>query len=240
MKSPRTSEFTSERGRGASHPRCGVCLFLLKPGIRASNNDTEEKICYLAEWFGRKGFEASARRGCTICKKIIKFALRCGAPELCIDKDGTCRRITIFKSDGTWTNFIFVVPPTAPYADLLRYPHRLCRGLGTIKMKSTADDHVLDRAQLWWEMCIRDHKCQEGRCSYTPTRLLRLENRFDDTIVWLTTVAEPVQFVALSHRWSKETEKISLSSLNLHERMENGIPSTELPRLSEFNFISVT
>lgn len=233
--------------QNASNPRCGVCLFPLGPGTWPSKMDIKEECNRDPRRFGPEELdvEASASRGCTFCNNIDKFGLQCRAVELSLDKNG----VSLTKSDGTITSFIFVVPPTRLYNDLPRElerecsllgKHRLCRGLGTIKMNSTADYHVLDQAKLWWETCVRRHNCQGGRSSFTPTRLLRIEHRSDDTVIRLVAVTQPVQYVALSHRWSQETEKISLSRSNQLERMGKGILSIELPRLSELNSLPVS
>lgn len=187
--------------------------------------------------FRLKEVEASSSRGCEFCREILKFALSCGAIDLSTDQASDPRCLEVITSDETSSRFIFVVPLAFPYEPRRKaLKSRLCRGKETIKMNSTADDHVIDQAKLWWEACIRKHKCQPVSCSYKPTRLLRLEHKSNDTVIWLVTVTQPVQYVTLSHRWSKETEEISLSWSNLHRRMERGILATELPRLSKFAF----
>lgn len=228
MKHPCSSD-----SRGAGNPNCGVCLLPLRKGARPSNVDAD-LVHYYGQAFGLKEVEASSSRGCRFCRNIFKFALSCGADDLWVRHDFHLFLIAT-KSDGTFTRFIFTVPLKVPCEDLPR-GLRLCRGRETIKMTSTADDHVIDQAKLWWETCMRKHKCQEGYRPYKPTRLLRLEP--NDTVIRLVTVTQPVQYVALSHRWSKETEEISLSSLNLYQRIEMGILITQLPRLSKLAFIT--
>lgn len=224
----------SNSTRRAGNPCCGVCLFPLSKGVRPSNADADPRY-ESREKFGLKAVEASSSRGCRFCRRIFRLALSCGAVGLCIDQRDEPRMLTVTKSDGTSTRFIFMVPMDFPWRKLPR-TYRLCRGRETIKMTSTADDDVLDQAKLWWEICMRKHKCQEVHHSFKPTRLLRLEHKPDNTVIWLVSVTSPVQYVALSHRWSKETAETSLCSSNLQQRVEKGILVTELPRLSKFTF----
>lgn len=219
----------------AGNPNCGVCLLPLSKGARPSNIDADH-VHFWGQVFGPKEIEASSSRGCEFCRNISKFALSCGGDGLWVRHDWHLF-VVAPKSDGTFKRFIFTVPPEAPCEDLPP-AIRLCRGRETVKMRSTADDHVLDQAKLWWETCVRKHKCQEVQCTYKPTRLLRLEPEPNDTVIRLATVTQPVQYVALSHRWSKETEEISLTWSNLHQRIDNGILIAQLPRLSKLVFVS--
>lgn len=53
-------------------------------------------------------------------------------------------------------------------------------------------------------------------------------------------LTEPVEYLTLSHRWSEETLDVSLVNSNRSDRMENGIMSSDLPRLGEYTFVSPT
>lgn len=228
------SECSSETRAG--NPNCGICLLPLSKGARPSNIDADPHDRFGRQVFGPKEIEASSSRGCEFCRNLFKFALSCCTDGLWVRHEWHLFLVAP-KSDGTFTRFIFTVPPEVPCEDLPP-AIRLCRGRETIEMTSTADDHVIDQAKLWWETCVRKHKCQEVYRTYKPTRLLRLEPKPNDTVVRLVTVTQPVQYVALSHRWSKETEEISLTSSNLHQRIEKGILVAQLPRLSKLAFVT--
>ncbi|KAJ0109411.1 Uncharacterized protein J7T55_000336 [Diaporthe amygdali] len=227
--------------RGAGKPRCGVCLFLLSPGAHPSNIDADKDITqtvgtYLK--FTRKEFVASADRGCTSCRNILKFALHRGAIQLESDQGPFWRGISISDSRMTHGYFIFLTQHTIPMTDSYQGYPLICRGNATANLEGTAENRVLDRARRWWEMCNSEHNCRRRPCSYIPRRLLRIEHNSDETasVVWLVEdLTEPVEYIALSHRWSEETKAISLLNSNRCQRIEEGLPCSHLPHLSEFN-----
>lgn len=231
-----------EGARGAGKPRCGVCLFPLVAGATASNVDADEDLSFIKSTrveFTTKGFRASANRGCTYCARILSFARDNGAIDLDMFHFHFWRRIHItykdFRRDPT--TFVFLAALGKFHGDLDSGRHSsIGRGLGAASIQGTYEIEVLDKARLWWEMCSKEHDCRLGPRHYTPSRLLRLEHRPDEaaTVVWLVEgMTEPVEYVALSHRWSKETEAVSLFNSNRHERIKTGMLGFKLPRLSE-------
>lgn len=117
----------------------------------------------------------------------------------------------------------------------------ICRGLGTVSIRGTAENWVLDEARLWWERCTQEHNCRAEPGTYIPRRLLRVERASGQTagvVRLVEDLAEPVEYVALSHRWSEETKAVSLVNSNRCKRMEEGVLSSALPRLSEFDIKS--
>lgn len=143
----------------------------------------------------------------------------------------------IVRSDETIQDFVFMTDPTFSPEELIRIYPPLGRGLRADEIKSTAESQTIDQARQWWETCSREHHCQGGPCSYIPRRLLRLEHSADEAATVISLVedlAEPVEYVTLSHRWSEETKVVSLLTSNRRQMLDNGILSSDLPRLSMY------
>lgn len=231
-----------EGARGAGKPRCGVCLFHLVPEAKPSNVDTDEDLSLIENTWARstrREFQASADRGCPFCRNILHFALNHGATDLSLKQQSAWRGVSITMDNGTVEPFVFLAPPNDEDYD--QGHSSICRGLGTASIKGTAENKVIDQARLWWENCTREHDCRAGPCTYIPRRLLRLERDSDQTAAVVRLVedlTEPVEYVALSHRWSEETKAVSLINSNRCERIERGVLISTLPRLSEFDIKS--
>lgn len=237
-------QIEDDYARGAGQPRCGVCLFPLGTGARPSNVDVDEDLSRIQHTMANstlREFQVSAARGCAYCINILNFALGHGAVQLRLKQGSEWRGIVIYRENGTSENFLFVAPPNKSHKDLNNRGYNfVCRGLGAASIKGTAEEEVLDKARLWWDRCDREHKCRPQPCSFIPRRLLRVEHCPDETatVVWLVEdPTTPVEYVALSHRWSEETRSVSLVNSNRRQRMENGVLSSDLPRLSESGFI---
>lgn len=228
-----------EGARGPGKPRCGVCLFHLVPEAKPSNVDTDEDLSLIKNTWARstrREFQASADRGCPFCRNILNFALNLGATDLSLKQQSDYRGISIAMQDGTFEPFVFLMPPSDEDPDPGH--SSICRGIGTVSIKGTAENEVLDEAKLWWERCTQEHNCRAGPCTYIPRRLLRVERASGQTAAVVRLVedlTEPVEYVALSHRWSEETKAVSLVNSNRCERMEEGVLSSTLPRLSKFD-----
>lgn len=237
-------ELEDEGARAAGKPRCGVCLFPLGPGARSSNVDVDEDLYPIKHTMAKstlREFQVSAARGCTFCDSILNFALGRGAVQVKFKQASHWRGVVISRENGTFENFLLLAPPNKSHEELNNQEFNfVCRGLGAASIKGTAEDEVLDKARLWWDRCTREHHCRPQPCSYIPHRLLRIDHRPDETatVVWLVEdLTAPVEYVALSHRWSEETKAVSLVNSNRRQRMEKGVLSSNLPRLSESAFM---
>lgn len=226
-----------EGARGAGKPRCGVCLFHLVPGAKPSNVDADEDLSLIENTWARstrREFQASADRGCPFCRNILNFALNHGATDLSLKQQSGWRGVSITMENGAVEPFVFLVPPNDE--NYYKGHSSICRGLGTASIKGTAENEVLDEARLWWERCTQEDGCRAGPCTYTPRRLLHVEPASGQTAAVVRLVedlTEPVEYVALSHRWNEETKAVSLVNSNRCQRMEEGVLSSELPRLSK-------
>lgn len=231
--------YESSSARGEGHPKCGVCLFPLCPDAKPSHIDVERLslIRNTAVLSTGRAFQMSADRGCTSCRAVSDFAAEHGAVDLELEQRSSWWEIAIYRDDGTSESFVFLAPPDKTPEDMDDQEHNsICRGHGAASIKGTVEDEVLGKARLWWERCIREHRCQTGPSSFRPRRLLRLEHSPDETetvVRLVQDLTEPVEYVALSHRWSEETLAVSLVNSNHSERMEKGLLSSDLPRLSE-------
>lgn len=232
----------SLKARGIAKPRCGICQFRLSTGKQPSSVDAEGHTALLCEAEAPgllPEFGISARRGCTSCTNIFNFLLRHGAVQADLQQRGArWLEIRIVRSDKTAQNFVFVTDPTFSPEELSRIYPPLGRGLAAAAIKGTAEDQTLGLAKHWWEMCTREHHCRVGPCSYIPHRLLRLEHNDDDEaathVSLVENLAGPVEYVALSHRWSEETKAVSLLTSNRHQMSQRGLVSSQLPRLSAY------
>lgn len=231
-----------EGARGAGKPRCGVCLFHLVPGAKPSNVDADEDLSLIENTWARstrREFQASAGRGCIFCRNILNFALNHGATDLSLKQQSNWRGVSITMENGTVEPFVFLAPPNAENYN--QGHSSICRGVGAVSIRGTAENEVLDEARRWWEGCTQEHNCRAEPCTYIPRRLLRVERASGQTAAVVRLVedlTEPVEYVALSHRWSEETKAVSLVNSNRCERMEKGVLSSALPRLSEFDIKS--
>lgn len=239
------SPVESLESRGMAKPRCGICQFRLSTGKQPSSvseneytvSDCEDEAAGLLP-----DLQVSAHRGCTSCRNILNFFLRQGAVKAEIRRPAArWLEIRITRSDKTFQDFVFMTDPTFSPDELSRIYPPLGRGLRAAEIKSTADNQTLDQARHWWEICSREHHCQVGPCSYIPRRLLRLKYTADDaaTVVSLVEdLTEPVEYVALSHRWSEETKAVSLLTSNRRQMLDNGLLSSDLPCLSMYIAVS--
>lgn len=244
---PEDGPFPGEllKARGMAKPRCGICQFRLSSGKQPSSvseieytaSDCEDEAAGLLP-----DLQVSAHRGCTSCKNILNFFLRQGAVKAELQRRGArWLEIRIARSDKTFQDFIFMTDPTFSPDELSRIYPPLGRGLTAAEIKSTAENQTLDQARHWWEMCSREHRCQVGPCSYIPRRLLRLEHSADEAATVISLVedlAEPVEYVALSHRWSEETKAVSLLASNRRQMLDNRLLSSGLPRLRMYLAVS--
>lgn len=244
---PEDGPFPGEplRARGMAKQRCGICQLPLSTGKQPSSVSENEYTVYDCETRAAgllPDLQVSANRGCTSCRNILNFFLRQCAVRADLQRRGVrWLEFRITRLDKTSQECVFMTDPTFSPEELSRIYPPLGRGLTAAEIKGTAENQTLDQARHWWEICRREHHCQVVPCSYIPRRLLRLEHTADDaaTVVSLVEdLAKPVEYVALSHRWSEETKAVSLLNSNRRQMLDNGLLSSELPCLSMYLAVS--
>ncbi len=214
-----------------------MCMFALDPGAKPLKLDFGGKpvtVFYESDYheFTRDNLAASAARGCSHCKCIVR------AFDIQQVDFATARWWPPRDALGAWgyleldSKVKFELSVAGERGkDVLESTHA-CIRRGTKIGGSTRDEACLDQAAAWLEACRRDHDDCRAAAGFRPTRLLFLgDSPGVVRLVESMSVPSDAVYAALSHRWTEETLRVRLEHGNHAQRLEHGIPIDAFPQM---------
>ncbi|KAK0644290.1 heterokaryon incompatibility protein-domain-containing protein [Cercophora newfieldiana] len=227
--------------------RCGACLFELDHSAKPASFDVHsewERMFWTSDTRTSPfpQLVRSASRGCAKCASVLDFLKQAGLEQRCTAIEWFPSRgwnsgqpqINCQLDGGKVVELEICVSPEETedlIVDGISTAHpSLCRGAKI--SGGTGDSEALTQAARWLGECREKHvKCHKVDETFVPTRLLRIGGH--ETMALCEKVSGHINYAALSHHWSEETQAVILKTTNIEQRKIDGITISDLPQMMQ-------